>query len=191
MILNVFKRSKNYMLIIWQSILIYTRWTFQSHTKYNGNPLIVSIVCLSPLYQKHYDLPNGVYVRTVEGLLALVLSLRRRSVVVRYQKSSTMAKLVAERLNVRSETELFDACSSFLSDLVWIETANRSRIFKFERNQSSDRRSDHRSTWRCCHAVIESSKSIDEPKQERQNIDVENDFISSGIIKQWFMNWSA
>ncbi|CAF0962643.1 unnamed protein product [Adineta steineri] len=50
-------------------------------------------------YQKNYEWNDNVLRRTVQGLVSLLLSLRKKSATIRYQKSSNMARILADKLS--------------------------------------------------------------------------------------------
>ncbi|UJR35612.1 hypothetical protein I4U23_028362 [Adineta vaga] len=49
-------------------------------------------------YQKNYEWNDNLLRRTVQGLVSLLLSLRKKSATIRYQKSSYMSGMLAEKL---------------------------------------------------------------------------------------------
>ncbi|CAF0758458.1 unnamed protein product [Rotaria sp. Silwood1] len=50
-------------------------------------------------YQKNYEWNDIHLRRTVQGLIALLFSLRKQSAIIRYQKSSNMARILADKLS--------------------------------------------------------------------------------------------
>ncbi|CAF3854650.1 unnamed protein product [Rotaria sp. Silwood2] len=50
-------------------------------------------------YQKNYEWTDIHLRRTVQGLMSLLLSLRKQSAIIRYQKSSNMARILADKLS--------------------------------------------------------------------------------------------
>ncbi|CAF0966223.1 unnamed protein product [Adineta steineri] len=50
-------------------------------------------------YQKNYEWNDNLLRRTVQGLISLILSIRKKSAIIRYQNSSNMARTLADRLS--------------------------------------------------------------------------------------------
>ncbi|CAF0811095.1 unnamed protein product [Adineta ricciae] len=61
------------------------------------NPHLYSLNIPST-YQRNYEWNENLLRRTVQGLMSLLLSLRKKSATIRYQKSSTMARSLADKL---------------------------------------------------------------------------------------------
>lgn len=68
------------------------------------NPIVLreNDKTLSVLFQRNYEWDENVLRRTVQGLVSLLLSLRKKSASIRYQRSSSMAKALADKLSVRT-----------------------------------------------------------------------------------------
>ncbi|CAF0871393.1 unnamed protein product [Rotaria sordida] len=50
-------------------------------------------------YQQNYEWNDNLLRRTVQGLVSVLLSLRKKSATIRYQKSSNMARILADKLS--------------------------------------------------------------------------------------------
>jgi vacuolar protein sorting-associated protein 45 len=52
------------------------------------------------IFEGNYEWSEDQLRRTVQGLGSLLLSLRKKSATIRYQKSSSMARILADKLSV-------------------------------------------------------------------------------------------
>ena len=69
------------------------------------NPHLYSLNLFNNYYARRFEWDEQILRRTVQGLVSLLLSLRKKNASIRYQKSSSMAATLADKLAVRNLNE--------------------------------------------------------------------------------------
>ena len=69
------------------------------------NPHLYSLNIFNTCHSRRFEWDEAVLRRTVQGLVSLLLSLLKKNAAIRYQKSSSMAAALADKLAVRHRTE--------------------------------------------------------------------------------------
>lgn len=66
------------------------------------NPHLYSLNIFNTCQSRRYEWDEQILRRTVQGLVSLLLSLRKKNATIRFQKTSSMAATLADKLAVRN-----------------------------------------------------------------------------------------